>query len=113
MTDDRERKSIVAGAPGAAGQVDEEALRASRVEEDESVLTLVCLTCGQEYFFTDQAPEGGLSCEKCGNKVFRDFHSASGDEAARDFRESTERDLDSDDAEGDTRPGDLIDLNRD
>jgi predicted nucleic-acid-binding Zn-ribbon protein len=78
----------------------------------EGVLTLVCLKCGKEYFFTDQTPPGGMTCEKCGSSVFREFFSAEGDEATEDFRDETERDLRTDDPEGDTLPGDLIDLNR-
>ena len=80
----------------------------------EGVLTLVCFTCGKEYFFTDTAPPEGISCEKCGGTVFRNFFTpAADDEVARDFEDSTARDLDPDDAEGDTMPGDIIDLNRD
>ncbi|HUE96773.1 MAG TPA: hypothetical protein VMN39_08940 [Longimicrobiaceae bacterium] len=37
---------------------------------------------------------------------------AGDNEAAADFRDSTDRDLDADDAEGDTLPGDVMDLNR-
>jgi len=83
-------------------------------EADDGVLTLVCLKCGTEYYFSDSAPAAGMSCEKCGNQVFRDFYSpAEGDEASRDFEDTTGRDLDPDDAEGDTLPGDVLDLNRD
>jgi hypothetical protein len=78
----------------------------------ESVLTLVCEKCGKDYFFQDDPPPDDLTCEKCGGTVFRAFHSTIGDEAADDFRDSTERDLRADDAEGDTLPGDLMDLNR-
>jgi hypothetical protein len=53
-----------------------------------------------------------MKCEKCGGTVFRSFYDAIGDEAADDFRDSTERDLDPDDAEGDVMPGDIMDLNR-
>jgi hypothetical protein len=105
------------GSPGrgaaeraeAAGQAPEQ------VGETGSVLTLVCFTCGTEYYFSAGDPPQGISCEKCGNTVFRSFYSAEGeeDEAAADFRESTERDLDADDAEGDTMPGDVLDLNPD
>jgi hypothetical protein len=81
--------------------------------EGEGVLTLVCLQCGKEYFFSESPPEG-LSCEKCAGTVFRSFYSPEeGDEAAEDFRDSTSRDLDPDDAEGEAMPGDVIDLNRD
>ena len=77
-----------------------------------SVLTLVCEKCGKDYFFEDEAPEPGMKCEKCGGTVFRSFHETVGDEARDDFRDSTERDLDPDDAEGDVMPGDIMDLNR-
>ena len=75
------------------------------------VLTLVCETCGKDYFFEEMQPEPGMACEKCGGTVFRSFHASIGDEAADDFRDSTERDLDPDDAEGDVMPGDVMDLN--
>jgi ribosomal protein S27AE len=79
----------------------------------EGVLTLICFKCGTEYFFADESPPAGLTCEKCGNTVFRSFFSPQDDEVARDFRDSTARDLDPDDAEGDALPGDALDLNRD
>lgn len=75
------------------------------------VLTLVCETCGKDYFFEDTPPEPGMACDKCGGTVFRSFHETVGDEAADDFRDTTERDLDPDDAEGDVMPGDVMDLN--
>ena len=79
----------------------------------EGVLTLVCFTCGKEYYFADAPPPEGISCEKCGGTVFRSFYSPTeNDEAARDFEDTTGRSLDPDDPEGDTLPGDLIDLNR-
>jgi hypothetical protein len=82
-------------------------------ERAEGVLTLICFKCGTEYFFEDAAPPEELSCEKCGNTVFRSFFTPEGDDAARDFEDSTARDLDPDDAEGDAAPGDALDLNRD
>jgi hypothetical protein len=75
------------------------------------VLTLVCETCGKDYFFEDEQPPRGIKCEKCGGTVFRSFHDRAGDDAADDFRDSTERDLDPDDPEGDVLPGDVMDLN--
>ena len=82
-------------------------------EDSAGVLTLVCLKCGKEYYFADSGPPEGMLCEKCGNRVFRDFFTAAeGDEAAEDFTDSTARDMDTDDAEGDTLPGDVLDLNR-
>jgi predicted nucleic acid-binding Zn-ribbon protein len=80
---------------------------------EEGVLTLACFKCGTEYYFGDTEPPSTLRCEKCGNTVFRSFHTVEGDEAADDFRDSTERDLAPDDAEGDAMPGDVLDLNRD
>ena len=78
----------------------------------EGVLTRVCLTCGQEYYLTGGEKTGGkMTCEKCGSTVFREFFShTDGDEAATDFADTTDRDLDPDDAEGDALPGDVIDL---
>ena len=82
--------------------------------DDTGVLTMVCLKCGTEYYFEGESPRGQVHCEKCGSDVFRSFYSpAEDDEVAQDFRDSTERDLDPDDAEGDTLPGDVLDLNRD
>jgi hypothetical protein len=75
------------------------------------VLTRVCLTCGQEYYLTGGEAGGKMVCEKCGSTVFREFLTrGEDDEAARDFADTTGRDLDPDDAEGDTLPGDVIDL---
>lgn len=80
----------------------------------EGVLTMVCVKCGTEYHFADAPPPEGMSCEKCGSEVFRDFFTPEANaEAAEDFDHSTARDLDPDDAEGDTLPGDVMDLNRD
>lgn len=81
-------------------------------EPVQEVLTLVCEQCGKDYFFEDEEPPADMECEKCGSTVFRAFDTTVGDEASDDFRDSTERDLDPDDAEGDTLPGDLMDLNR-
>lgn len=82
----------------------------ARTESPTRVLTLVCENCGKDYFFDDEPPEPGMRCEKCGGTVFRSFHASIGDEVADDFRDSTERDLDPDDAEGDVLPGDVMDL---
>jgi hypothetical protein len=79
----------------------------------EGVLTLVCFQCGKELHFESEPPED-LACEKCGGTVFRSFFSPDpADEAAQDFADTTERDLDPDDPGTDTMPGDVLDLNRD
>jgi hypothetical protein len=80
----------------------------------EGVLTLVCFTCGNQYHFDDGAPPEEMTCERCGGTVFRSFFSPeSSDEVARDFEDSTARDMDTDDPATDTQPGDVLDLNRD
>jgi hypothetical protein len=93
-----------------SGPDGDEARRASGAHT--TVLTLVCELCGKDYSFEDESPPEGLKCEKCGGIVFRTFQDSVGDEAADDFRDTTERDLDPDDPEGDTLPGDILDLNR-
>jgi hypothetical protein len=80
-------------------------------ESAGTMLTLVCERCGKDYFFDDEQPPADMKCEKCGNTVFRSFYETVG-EAADDFRDSTDRDTDPDDAEGDVMPGDILDLNR-
>lgn len=99
---------VAKGAAGSGG-----APRQDRPEADVEVLTQVCLKCGKEYYFDDEPPPPELRCEKCGNGVFRSYHTAVGaNEAAAEFEEVTHRDLDPDDAEGDATQGDVLDLNR-
>jgi hypothetical protein len=79
----------------------------------EGVTTQVCVECGNEYYFDhgSEAPVD-LTCERCGNKVFRAFFAdTSNDEVVTDFAESTERDLKTDDPATDVARGDLYDLN--
>lgn len=79
----------------------------------EGVLTLICFQCGKELHFESQPPDD-LECEKCGGTVFRSFFSPDpADDAARDFVDSTARDMNPDDPGTDTMPGDILDLNRD
>lgn len=81
-------------------------------ENRGSVLVQVCLECGREYYFEGQAPPEELVCERCGNAVFRSFHAERNqDDVQRDFSESTERDLATDDPATDVSLGDLHDLN--
>ena len=37
------------------------------------MLTLVCITCGNEMFFTDKPPRDDEPCSRCGGTVFRSF----------------------------------------
>lgn len=76
------------------------------------VLVQICLECGNEYTFDDEPPPENLTCDKCGGKVFRSYYEPIvEDEVNQDFRDETERDLATTDAEGDTTTGDLVDLN--
>ena len=77
------------------------------------VVLMVCVECGREYQYEgDEEPPSDLTCEKCGNQVFRRFEdSTAPGEAAADFRDSTERDLDTNDPAGDATTDDLRDLN--
>lgn len=84
-----------------------------RASAAAGVVLLVCIECGREYQFEgDEDPPEELTCEKCGNTVFRRFDDTGApDDVQADFRESTERDLATNDPEGDVTPGDLHDLN--
>jgi len=102
-----------------------EALRARQLREDpgyeargqvgrlaDGVLTQVCLECGKEYNFDREPPPPDLTCEKCGNQVFRSFFTVKGyDETEADFLHSTERDLAPNDDESDVTRSDIVDLN--
>ena len=109
MPEERYDSGSDAGPAQSAG-ADDQPRENPAGERGGDVLTLVCETCGKDYFFEDEQPPEGMKCEKCGSTVFRAFHDRVGDEAADDFRDSTERDLDPDDAEGDVLPGDVMDL---
>lgn len=79
--------------------------------EGGGVQVEVCLECGKEYMFEDELPPEDLTCEKCGNKVFRSFHAeTTDDEALQDFRDSTERDTGTTDGPAEVTRGDLHDL---
>ena len=78
----------------------------------DGVTTQVCVECGNEYYFDDADAPEDLTCERCGNKVFRAFFAdTSNDEVVADFRQTTERDLNTDDPATDVTRGDLFDLN--
>jgi hypothetical protein len=83
-------------------------------EEDRTggVLVQVCLECGRQYYFDDEEPSGTLTCDRCGNGVFRSFFAESRpSEASVDFAETTERDVTPEDPATDITRGDLQDLN--
>ena len=114
MNDEQRRYDSGTDAGPAQGKGAAEPVRANPAGSGAQtrVTTLVCELCGKDYSFEDEPAPEGQKCEKCGGTVFRTFQDSVGDEAADDFRDSTERDLDPDDPEGDTLPGDILDLNR-
>jgi DNA-directed RNA polymerase subunit RPC12/RpoP len=74
------------------------------------VVTLVCLTCGKERFFTHDIP-AAVTCEQCGSTVFRTFATPTEpDEAAIDALEAQARSMAYGDSSPDTTAGDVRDL---
>lgn len=66
------------------------------------IVTLICLTCGKERFFTQSVP-AAVSCEQCGSTVFRTFATPTEpDEAAIDALESQARSISYGDPSPDT-----------
>lgn len=74
------------------------------------LVTLVCLTCGKERFFTQDVP-AAVTCEQCGGTVFRTFATPTEpDEAAIDALEAQARSMAYGDSSPDTTIGDVRDL---
>jgi DNA-directed RNA polymerase subunit RPC12/RpoP len=74
------------------------------------VVTLVCLTCGKEKYFTQEVP-AQVTCDQCGSTVFRTFETPTEpDDAVIDALEVQARSVAYGDASPDTLPGDLRDL---
>jgi hypothetical protein len=74
------------------------------------LITLVCLTCGNEHFYDDSVPPS-VKCEKCGGTVFRQFATPTEpDEAAIAQLQEQARSIALDDDTPDTVPGDVRDL---
>jgi DNA-directed RNA polymerase subunit RPC12/RpoP len=74
------------------------------------LVTLVCLTCGNEKFY-DKAVPDAVKCEKCGGTVFRHFATPTEpDEASIAQLEEQARSISYGDSSPDTGPGDLRDL---
>jgi primosomal protein N' len=74
------------------------------------VITLVCLTCGNEHFY-DQSVPSSVKCEKCGGTVFRQFGTPTEpDEASIAQLEEQARSIGLDDDSPDTAPDDVRDL---
>ena len=74
------------------------------------IVTLVCLTCGNEKFYDESVPDA-VKCEKCGGTVFRNFATPTEpDEASIAQLEDQARSIQYGDASPDTLPGDIRDL---
>jgi len=74
------------------------------------LVTLVCLTCGKERFFTQDVP-AAVTCEQCGSTVFRTFATPTEpDEAAIDALEAQARSMAYGDSSPDTTIADVSDL---
>jgi DNA-directed RNA polymerase subunit RPC12/RpoP len=102
------RDERTAGQGGGAGGRED-----LRVSATAGVMMLVCLECGKEYAFEGaDEPPADLTCEKCGNVVFRRFDAtATPDDVQADFAETTDRETATSDPPGDVTAGDLYDLN--
>ena len=74
------------------------------------IVTLVCLTCGKERFFTQEVP-AAVTCEQCAGTVFRTFATPTEpDDAVIDAAEMQARSMAYGDSSPDTTSGDLRDL---
>lgn len=81
-------------------------------EDVNGVLTLVCLTCGKEQFFTTDVP-AAVTCPQCAGTVFRGSTTPTEpDEAAIDALESQARSMAYGDSSPDTTRDDVRDLDR-
>lgn len=74
------------------------------------LVTLVCLTCGNEHFY-ERAVPSSVTCEKCGGTVFRQFATPTEpDEAAISELEAQARSIQYGDSSPQTAPDDVRDL---
>ena len=83
---------------------------AMAMDGPRGIVTLVCLTCGKEKFFTREVP-AAVSCDQCGSTVFRTFVTPTEpDEAAIDALEAQARSMAYGDSSPDTTADDVRDL---
>jgi hypothetical protein len=74
------------------------------------IVTLVCLTCGKEKFFTNEVP-ASVTCDQCSGTVFRTFATPTEpDDAAIDAAEAQARSMAYGDSSPDTTRDDVRDL---
>jgi hypothetical protein len=83
----------------------------AKSSEPGGVLTMICLTCGRERFFSEAPPGDGLICDICGGGTFRQFATPTEpDEATIAQLSEQARSIAYGDSSPDTLPGDLQDL---
>ena len=74
------------------------------------IVTLVCITCGNERSFSRQVPRT-LKCDKCGGTVFREFDTPTvPDEATLDQLDAQARSRSYGDPSPGTAPDEIVDL---
>ena len=74
------------------------------------VVSLVCITCGNEHHF-DSAVPSAMKCEKCGGTVFRQYATPTEpDEATIAQLEAQTRSISMDDGAPETTLDDVRDL---
>ena len=74
------------------------------------IVTLVCITCGNEKSFDREVPRA-LTCDKCGGTVFREFDTPTvPDEATLDQLEQQARSRAYGDPSPGTSPDEIVDL---
>ena len=77
---------------------------------EKGLMTLICLTCGKEQFFTKEVP-ASVTCTQCACTVFRSFATPTEpDEAAIDALESQARSMAYGDSSPETTRDDVRDL---
>jgi hypothetical protein len=77
----------------------------------EGMLTLVCITCGSELFFTTKPP-ADEPCPRCHGTVFRSFFTPTvQDEVTESMLEDTTRSISLDGGSTDSTAGDVRELN--
>lgn len=78
----------------------------------KGIVTLVCLTCGKEKFYTQEVP-AAVTCEQCSGTVFRTFATPTEpDDAAIDAAEAQARSMAYGDSSPETTLDDVRDLDR-
>ena len=76
------------------------------------IVTMICLTCGNEKSFTDRVP-AALTCQRCGNTVWRQFATPTEpDEATIDQLETQARSIQYGDPSPETTRDELADLDK-